>query len=124
MRNRLALVDVPFAISMVTVEEGFWTAEVAKARNSANRLRAYELLRMFTHNLANWTIVPWTESSEEALTSLMTRKLGIGTMDLRIASIVLANDAMLLTANLRDFSKISDLRMENWLKDPKTESTP
>ena len=37
-------------------------------------------------------------------------------MDLRIACIVLAHNATLLTANLRDFRKIPDLRVEDWLQ--------
>lgn len=46
------------------------------------------------------------------------RKSGIrvGTMDLKIASIALANDALLLSANLIDFERVPGLRLENWLK--------
>jgi len=35
--------------------------------------------------------------------------------DLKIASIALVNDALLVTANLRDFSQVPELRCENWL---------
>ena len=35
-------------------------------------------------------------------------------MDLKIASIALANNATLLTRNLSDFSKIPNLRIEDW----------
>ena len=35
-------------------------------------------------------------------------------MDLKIASIAIANDALLLTRNLSDFSKIPGLRVEDW----------
>jgi tRNA(fMet)-specific endonuclease VapC len=34
---------------------------------------------------------------------------------LKIASIALANDALLLTANRRDFEKVPGLQLENWL---------
>ncbi len=37
-------------------------------------------------------------------------------MDLRIASIVIANGATLLTRNLKDFTRVPDLRVENWLE--------
>jgi tRNA(fMet)-specific endonuclease VapC len=45
------------------------------------------------------------------------RKSGvrIGTMDLKTASIAIAHDALLLTANRRDFEKIPGLKFENWL---------
>jgi len=38
----------------------------------------------------------------------------LGTMDLKIAAIVLANDATLLSRNLTDFCKIRDLKVEDW----------
>ena len=37
-------------------------------------------------------------------------------MDLKIASIALVNDALLITANLRDYSLVPKLRCENWLQ--------
>jgi tRNA(fMet)-specific endonuclease VapC len=36
-------------------------------------------------------------------------------MDLKIASIVLAHDATLLSRNLRDFQQVPNLRVEDWL---------
>jgi tRNA(fMet)-specific endonuclease VapC len=36
-------------------------------------------------------------------------------MDLKIASIVLAHNAMLLSRNLRDFQQVPNLRVEDWL---------
>jgi tRNA(fMet)-specific endonuclease VapC len=39
----------------------------------------------------------------------------IGTMDLKIAAICLAHDAMLLSRNRVDFEKVPGLRIENWL---------
>jgi len=35
-------------------------------------------------------------------------------MDLKIAAIAIANDATLLSRNLRDFGKVPDLRVEDW----------
>jgi tRNA(fMet)-specific endonuclease VapC len=35
-------------------------------------------------------------------------------MDLKIASIVLANQATLLSANLRDFQQVPGLQVEDW----------
>lgn len=37
-------------------------------------------------------------------------------MDLKIASIALNHDALLLTANVRDFDQVPGLRTENWLQ--------
>jgi tRNA(fMet)-specific endonuclease VapC len=38
----------------------------------------------------------------------------LGSMDLKIAAIAIANNATLLTRNLSDFSQIKNLRTEQW----------
>ena len=47
--------------------------------------------------------------------SLKRVKTNVGTMDLKIASIALANDATLLTRNTNDFGNVPGLRIEDWL---------
>jgi tRNA(fMet)-specific endonuclease VapC len=37
-------------------------------------------------------------------------------MDLKIAAIALANDALVLSANLREFGRVPGLRVEDWLR--------
>jgi tRNA(fMet)-specific endonuclease VapC len=64
---------------------------------------------------ATWDILAWEESAVKEFESLRQRKIRIGTMDLKIASIVLAHHATLLTANLRDFQQVPGLRAEDWL---------
>ena len=44
------------------------------------------------------------------------RGVRIGTMDLRIASIALTHDAVLVTRKLVDFLKVPGLRVEDWTK--------
>ncbi len=41
----------------------------------------------------------------------------LGEPDLRIASIALANDLTLVSGNVRHFSRVRQLRLENWLAD-------
>lgn len=36
-------------------------------------------------------------------------------MDLKIASIALSQDALVLSANLRDFEQVPNLQVEDWL---------
>ena len=46
---------------------------------------------------------------------LESQHVRVGTMDLKIASICLAHDALLLSRNLVDFEKVPELRVANWL---------
>ena len=40
----------------------------------------------------------------------------IGSMDMLIAAIALANDVKLVTNNLKEFNRVSGLKTENWFK--------
>jgi len=45
---------------------------------------------------------------------LQLQRIRIGTMDLKIASIALAQEASLLTRNVADFQKVPGLHIEDW----------
>ncbi len=45
---------------------------------------------------------------------LAKSRIRIGTMDLKIAGIVLANDAILLSSNSADFGRVPGLHVEDW----------
>jgi len=45
---------------------------------------------------------------------LKSKKIRIGTMDLKIAAIAIANDAILVTRNLVDFEKVPGLNAQDW----------
>jgi tRNA(fMet)-specific endonuclease VapC len=117
LRYRLDGAEIPLATTIITVEEGFrgWTAESAKARSPAKSLQAYTRLSDFVQTISSWRVLPWSTAAGTEFASLQTLKLGIGTMDLRIAAIAMANDATLLSRNLRDFGRIVGLKVENWL---------
>jgi tRNA(fMet)-specific endonuclease VapC len=58
--------------------------------------------------------VGWNEPAANVFSRLRASRVRIGTQDLKIAAMALANDALLLSANLRDFSQVRDLRVEDW----------
>lgn len=68
-------------------------------------------------SLAALSIVPFDDRSGEVLRRLESNKRlkKIGRADLLIASIALANEAVLITRNLRHFRQIPNLRLENWV---------
>jgi tRNA(fMet)-specific endonuclease VapC len=49
------------------------------------------------------------------LQQLKAAKVRVGTMDLKIASITLTNDATLLSRNLADYERVPNLKVLDWL---------
>jgi tRNA(fMet)-specific endonuclease VapC len=56
------------------------------------------------------------EHAADQLDLLRAAKFRLGTMDLKIAAIAFINQALLLSANCRDFEQVPGLRVENWLE--------
>ena len=61
------------------------------------------------------TVLPWSMDASNIFDDFRSRGVRIGTLDLRIASIALNYDALVLTRNLVDFQRVPGLRVENWL---------
>jgi tRNA(fMet)-specific endonuclease VapC len=104
------------AVSIISYEEQMrgWLAEIAAARTADRQEPKYhELARMLRYYCAT-PILPFESDAISTFQSLWLQRLRIGTMDLKIAAIALANDATLLTRNLVDFNKVPDLRAEDW----------
>ena len=61
-------------------------------------------------------VLSFSDEAQERFDELRKRRIRIGTMDLRIASIALVEGATVLTANTRDFEKVSGLMIEDWTR--------
>ena len=59
-------------------------------------------------------LLPFDDAAVAVFQDLWMRRLRIGTMDLKIAAIALANDATLLTRNVSDFGRVPGLQVEDW----------
>jgi tRNA(fMet)-specific endonuclease VapC len=59
---------------------------------------------------------PFTQPAIERYEELKQRNLKVKKTDLRIAAIVIEQDAVLVTRNARDFGRIPGLRIEDWSK--------
>lgn len=68
--------------------------------------------------LAPYLSLPFDDAAAEHYArirhELETEGRNIGPYDLQIAAICLANDCVLVTANLNEFKRVSGLRVENW----------
>lgn len=105
-----------FGTSIVSYEEQCrgWADYIHRANTSETRIDGYARLRAslrFYSRIAVWDY----EIAAEAIFAALTRaKVRVGTKDLRIASIALANNATLLTRNTSDFARVPNLRFVDW----------
>jgi tRNA(fMet)-specific endonuclease VapC len=117
--ERLALVPPSevIGVGIVTVEERMrgWLATIAKERNALRQVAGYRELARLIDFYHEFEIVAFDESAALRFDDLRSRRLHLGTMDLKIAAIALVNGALLLSANRRDFDRVPGLRVENWL---------
>ncbi len=107
-------------VSIITVEERMrgWLAVIARERTAMRQVAGYrELARLFEF-YQEFEIVPFEEGAARRFDALRAQRLRLGTMDLKIAATALVNDALLLSANRRDFDRVPGLRVENWLDEP------
>ena len=107
--------DGVIGTTIVTVEEQMrgWLASIAKERQSRRQVSPYdELIRLFDF-FGGYFIVRFDHVAADLFDSFS--RIRIGTADRKIAAIALANNALLLTANRRDYERIPGLRFENWL---------
>ena len=114
---RLAEVRDEVAIPVVVMEEHLrgWLAQIQRMRDPAKLIGPYGRLTQLVMFLAEWDITVWTADAAADFSRLRAERVRIGTQDLRIACIALMNDALLLSANLRDFQQVPGLQVEDWL---------
>lgn len=105
-----------WATTIVTYEEQTrgWLAYMARTRTVAQENHAYARLKMHIESFRHVEILDFDEVAAERYRELSRSRLRIGTMDLKIAAIVFAHDAVLLSRNVSDFGKIRGLKVEDW----------
>lgn len=111
-------VDQDFATTAITLEEQLrgWLAEINRFSDPEKQIPAYSELTGLIEFFSFWTILPFDNAAAATFRQFRSQKNRVGSMDLKIASIAVSLDCVLLTANTRDFSSISGLRIENWLE--------
>jgi tRNA(fMet)-specific endonuclease VapC len=104
------------ATTVVTLYEQFRgrLAVVSRARNDMALQAAFGLLLETRRHLCDIEVLPFDAAAAGIFRSLLGQRLRVGTQDLRIAAITLANDATLVTSNRRDFERVLGLRIEDW----------
>jgi tRNA(fMet)-specific endonuclease VapC len=117
LQARLASVaetDVYTTIISFHEQIGGWYKNLARPRKQADVVFAYGMLQRIIARFGEMQVLPFDDAAAAQFESLRKQRCRIGTMDLRIASIVLANDMMLLTRNTVDFERVPGLKFEDW----------
>ena len=115
--NMARSTDEDFATTAITIEEQMrgWLALIHRLDDVHRQIPAYDRLVALFSFFARWKISPFDDRAADEFKKLRKQRVRLGTMDLKIAAIALVNGALLLTANLRDFQQVPQLRIENWL---------
>jgi tRNA(fMet)-specific endonuclease VapC len=93
-----------------------WMAAIRRHTDPTRQVAAYQRLRQLLRFFATWHVIDWSLDAAAKFSELKAAKVRVGTMDLKIASIALANGATLLTRNVNDFQRVPGLRFSNWLE--------
>lgn len=104
--------------TVITYEEQTrgWLSIIKIAKTEVQQIDAYKLLKKHLQIYCKIPVLDFDRGSVQAfhrLKKLYPRRPG--TMDLKIAAIALTNNAIVLTRNVRDFDRIENLSVENWL---------
>jgi tRNA(fMet)-specific endonuclease VapC len=110
-------VDTDFVTSAITVEEQLkaWLAAIHRTRRVHDQILYYTRFTGLIEFFSRWPLLPFDEPAADRFEALRAQGIRIGTMDLKIASIALGADSLLLSANLRDFQQVPGLQVEDWL---------
>ncbi len=107
-----------FAVTIVTWHEVMRGRidNLLKASNEAELKAAMARVRVTEQLLADFSVVDVDDSTAANFERLRThKKLKMRRGDMLIACIALANDALLVTRNTKDFDGVAGLKLDNWV---------
>jgi len=114
--GRLDAADDEVAVTIVSFEEQMrgWLAFIAQSKSANQQIKGYAKLHALLDDFVTRPILDFDQRAVVEFERLKNAKVRIGTMDLRIAAISLAHDALLLSRNLTDFLRVPELRVDDW----------
>ena len=111
---KIPLDDIGTTIISYEEQTRGWLAYIAQMRTETARIEAYTFLKRHLEIYCRVAVIAYDEKAAATFERLKKAHIRIGTMDLKIAAIALANDATLLTRNTQDFTRVPDLKFEDW----------
>lgn len=113
---KLQTTQIPLKTTVINVEEQLRgrLAQISEIKDGHNQSAAYQLLTDTILMLSEFDVLQYDAQAREIYQSLKAQRIRVGTQDMRIASIVISHNGILLTRNRRDFEKIPNLLIEDW----------
>jgi tRNA(fMet)-specific endonuclease VapC len=104
------------AITIISVEEQLYGRlnQIRRAQTTEIMTFAYDGLQKAIRRFQSIQVLSFNAEAARLYQGFIDQKIRIGTHDLKIAAITLANDGVLLTRNHKDFSKVPNLLTEDW----------
>ena len=87
---------------------------IVRSRSAVDLTRGYAMFARLLTTYSSVSILPFDNTAATVLDELQTRRVRIGSMDLRIAAIALSRGLVLVTRNIRDFQQVPNLQTEDW----------
>lgn len=112
--------DSDIGTTVISLEEQMrgWLSEIARRRRIHDLIPVYEKLTGLVEFYSRWDVAPFDLAAADNYERLKKLKGRIGAQDLKIASIALAMDALLLSSNLVHFEQVPGLKVEDWRYSP------
>lgn len=112
----LATAPADLAVTTITLGEQVQgrLAVIRQARSQPDAARGYLRLRETVAFYQTIQLIDYTTSAVDHFEELRRQGIRIGTQDLRIAVIALAEGSILVSRNTRDFAQVPGLTLEDW----------
>ncbi len=117
LRNALSQFDQEeIFTTIISFEEHMrgWLSYISKCKTAEDQIFAYRMLHRFLESYRNTQVLDFDDKAASIFRELKSNRIRIGTMDLKIASIAIANDAILVSRNLADFERVPNLTVNDW----------
>lgn len=103
-------------ISIITLHEQFagWSAYLSRAKQEEDRIYGYAQMAKMLVGFQQSQLLMYESDAVEVFSDMRKKKIRVGSMDLRIAAIAIANQMTVVTRNSVDFERIPGLNIEDW----------
>mgnify|MGYP001576639982 CR=1 FL=1 len=110
------LIHNDVAATVITFQEQWngWLAQLRRVKSSDLAAEVYRQMTALIPYFGMFRLVTFDKPAMDQFDALKKLKLGVGSMDLRIAAIALEHGAIVVTRNKVDFQRVPNLTIEDW----------